>query len=460
MGNSQTSYTYNSASQLTGATVTGPSGTAYAYDPSGNLTQAGGNTFTYNLDHTLASSTVGGITTNYAYDAQGIQLSASTTTGGGVQTRTWQTDVNMSLPQLVESTTTSGGTASTQGYLTNPADGTALGLLSGGQVNPYALDTVHGVATVVDPQGATAAAYDYDPFGNARSDGAAAGTSSTVANPMRFAGAYQDSTLGNQYSMLARAYDPGTGRFNGVDPVSPSIRQPAVSPYAYVGDRPTNYRDPSGAAPCSSNNYHDNAQLLALDLFAVRYGRNNVYGDCPDWRYWQGVPGRISLGTTQPVSNPDILIHAPGATLLYEVKPAADQFAEIKPGSGYRGDNNANQMLRYIFALTYDSTGRFPNPQLGPNIVPASRTNADGTTTTIFSGVDWNKFVGYARPDLRNAGISAWSCPDTSGVVSSAMPARIRSAIRRAVKTADSAAGRSGSGRPGISASRSANHSR
>ena len=47
--------------------------------------------------------------------------------------------------------------------------------------------------------------------------------------------------------MNGRVYDPGTGRFMSVDPI---ISNPAdsqtLNPYAYVGNRPLSYTDPSG----------------------------------------------------------------------------------------------------------------------------------------------------------------------------------------------------------------------
>jgi RHS repeat-associated protein len=408
-GNTTTSYVYNSASELTNSTVTGPSGgssTTYAYDRSGDLVQAGASTYTYNLDHTLASASINGTTTSYGYDAQGIELAATSNSAAGSQTRTWQDDVNNSLPMLAEQTTTNAVSTTTQGFLDNPTDGSALGMLTGGQTDSYAPDTLHGVANVVDPAGNTLAAYDYDPFGKPRTDGTASGVASSVSNPIGFAGGYQDSTLGGQISTLARVYDQNTGRFDSVDPVASAQRQPAVSPYAYVGDRSTSFYDPSGAAPCSSNDDHDQAQMFALDLFRLQYGPFNVYGDCPGYRIWRGVPGRISLRTTVPASNPDILVNAANNTLLYEVKPMANQLGQICRTCGQRGDNNAYQVQRYLWALAYDTTGRFPNPQPGPNIAPATRPTPDGGQITIFSGVDWNKYAPpSARPDIRNAGI-------------------------------------------------------
>jgi len=408
-GNSQTTYAYDSASQLNQATITDASGTrstAYTYDRSGNLVQAGGNTFTFNLDHSLASATIGGSTTSYAYDALGIQISATTNAGGGTQTRTWQTDLNNRMPQLVAQTTTTGAGSTSQGFLNNPGDGTPLGLLAGGQALSYAKDPFQGVGNVVNASGNTVAAYDYDPFGMPRTDGTAAGVPNSVANPIQFAGAYQDTTLGGQYSMLARAYDPATGRFNGYDPVASPISQPSVSPYAYVADRPTFLRDPSGAAPCSANDEHDKAQLYALERFRAQYGRDNVYGDCPRWQSFHGRPGQIKLYNTEPASQPDILVGNQAITWLYEIKPAANQIGEMIPGvSGIRGDNNAAQVARYLWALS-EYPALYPNPRPGPNIVPGTKVHPDGSTTTIFSGVDWNKFANpSANPDIRNAGI-------------------------------------------------------
>jgi hypothetical protein len=80
----------------------------------------------------------------------------------------------------------------------------------------FAPDWLDGVADVMAAQGGSMASYDYDPYGNPRSDGTAAGPG-TVDNPVRFAGMYQGSALGSR--SLARTYDSVTGRCGGVDPV-------------------------------------------------------------------------------------------------------------------------------------------------------------------------------------------------------------------------------------------------
>jgi RHS repeat-associated protein len=404
-GNSQTTYHYDSGHQLTDSVTTSGGNsvtTTFAYDRMGNQIRAGSDTFTYNLDHTLASAAVGGNTTQFAYDAQGIRLSA--TAAGRAQT--WRTDVNARLAKLASETITQGASSATRGYLTGPGDA-PIGLLAGAQVDSFAPDWLDGVADVMAAQGGSMASYDYDPYGNPRSDGTATGPG-TVDNPMRFAGMYQDSALGGRYSTLARTYDPVTGRFSGVDPVPQRLKEPAVSPYAYVGNKPTLYRDPSGAVACEGNYPdHDEAQEMALPQLDARYGAWNVYAECPVNRRllhgqrFTGPGGVLRLPT---FGDPDIVIGLPGVTYVYEVKPAADQLSEIKPGLGERGLNNANQVAGYLRGLLQAG---YANPQPGPPIVPVSKESADGSSTlTIFSGVDWSTYARQgARPAANSSGI-------------------------------------------------------
>jgi RHS repeat-associated protein len=409
-GSTKTTYQYDSAHELTGSSVTGPSGntsTSYTYDPSGNLTQAGPVSFTYNLDHTLASATVNGSTTTYAHDGQGIQLSAT----NGSQSRTWQTDVNGGLPQLALESTTGGGTTTSRGFLI-ATDTTPLGLMTGGRVEPYAPDTVSGVADVLTAQGDPVAAFDFDPFGNPRSDGTAAGVTATsapnAANPIGFAGGYQDSTLDNRYATPSRVYDPSLGRYNGLDPVSPAYRQPAVSPYAYVSNRPTSYRDPSGATPCpdapGGDPDHNDAVELASWQLDARFGSWNVYAECPPThRFLHGIPGPGRNGLyILPGSIPELIAGLPGLTYVWEVKKAADQ---VTPAVSPRGADAAAQLARYITAL--ELVG-LPNVQPGPDIAPSSQTNPDGSVLTIFSASSWSTYAPAGKrlaPGVSTSGI-------------------------------------------------------
>jgi RHS repeat-associated protein len=245
-GNATTSYRYDSADELTMATLAGGATTSYTYDGSGNLSQAGADRFTYNLDRTLTAATVGGTTTHYTYDAQGIALTAVVDGTGGPVTRTSSFDVNGRSAVVSLEATSRAGSTSSRGFLIGP-DNVPLGLADGGHVDAYVPDWLGGVSAVEAPDGSDLAAYDFDPYGGPRSDGTAAATPTTVDNPLRFAGAYADSTLGQRYSFPARPYDPSTGRFDGLDPVAAKRTEPITNGYAYVNDRPTVLTDPSGA---------------------------------------------------------------------------------------------------------------------------------------------------------------------------------------------------------------------
>jgi len=381
-GNSTTAYTYDAADRLTKTKVkAGGKETeqSLTYDPMGNLTGSGAASFTYNLDHTTASATVAGSTTRYGYDATGLRISAT----GGSGTRTWGWDVNGAEPQLATETLPAG---TTRDFVPGGPEPTDLGLVSGG-VTVLLPDLQDGVAAAVGPDGATAAEYDYDPFGNPRGNGTATATS-TVDNPLRFASQYQDATLGDRYAFQARDYDPATGRFDSVDPVPPGTRVPSVSPYAYVGDQPTVLGDPTGA---SSNKLHDAAEAAALTQLYARYHMFNVYGGdvAPTLR---GVPGQICVTTVrltprEPLKScPDIIVRDFSRTLVYEVKPA----------SRYgRSGRTAAQVNRYVRSLR---PPRFPGAQAGPPIRPATRPAPGGGILIIFSAAQWSS---YAPSGLR-----------------------------------------------------------
>ena len=72
-------------------------------------------------------------------------------------------------------------------------------------------------------------------------------------SPFRFAGEQLDPAT-QLYNLRARQYSPGVGRFLSTDPLQ---ADPAVSSYAYAGNDPTTFVDPSGLGavwgnPCTS----------------------------------------------------------------------------------------------------------------------------------------------------------------------------------------------------------------
>ncbi len=253
--NSVTKYHYDDADQLRKEVTTGSRSAerTYDYDAEGNQTRAGGDRFAYHLDHTLASARVAGKTTAYDYDAAGTRVSSTTGSGAEAVVRRWSWDVNSPMPMLASETETSGNTTQRRSYL-HGSSGQPLALLTpsaaGHDAHAYLHDWLGGVAGVVSPTGTPEWSYDYDPYGNARGTDLEKGgrkhADDAPDNPLQFTGGYADETQGNRYHLRARNYDPSTGRFDSTDPVAPASDAPAISSYAYAGDRPTAATDPSG----------------------------------------------------------------------------------------------------------------------------------------------------------------------------------------------------------------------
>lgn len=256
--NTTTSYTYDGADQLTRESVTGSrsSTRSFAYDLEGNQTEAGTDRFTYALDHTMTSATVGGKTTNYTYDATGNRIKAVTGSGAAAVTQSWSWDVNGGRPVLAQERQTDAAGTVGRDYLYDPS-GQPLALIvpsaDGMAAHSYLRDWLGGVAGVVSPSGAPEWSYDYDAFGVARGTGLTQGGTKVAedapANPMQYAGTYQDVSQGDRYAMGARSYDPATGRFASADPVAQPATDQAVSTYSYTNARPTVLTDPTGGDP-------------------------------------------------------------------------------------------------------------------------------------------------------------------------------------------------------------------
>ncbi|MFF0574621.1 polymorphic toxin-type HINT domain-containing protein [Streptosporangium saharense] len=272
-GNDTTTYSYDAADQLTRETVAKPGSSVardFAYDVNGNQVRAGSDRFEYNLDSSLAKATVGGNVATFTYDATGLRLSATSARAGGTvaAVQRWSWDVNGTLPQIALDTTTNAGGAvvEKQGFTHGPDD-EPLALLAQGSAHSYTHDWLGGVANMVSATGQVEAGYDYDPFGNPRTGptlttansgtggGAGApdrGLSAAPNNPLRFTGAYQDQATGDgNYYLRARNYNPGTGRFTGVDPMPTGAN--ATSAYTYAANNPLVYTDPTGAVKAAAD---------------------------------------------------------------------------------------------------------------------------------------------------------------------------------------------------------------
>ena len=184
-----TSYVYDS----NGSLISENDGdvTTYAYDVWGNMTSAGGATYTYNAQGLRVSKTVSGVTDNFVL------------VGGDV----WKDSENTYLR--------------------------GLELISSSDY--FYLYNIRGdVIQLLDHDGEVVKAYDYDAYGNELSRDLA------DENPFRYCGEYYDVETGLIY-LRARYYDPSVGRFTSVDPAKHGTNW-----YVYCGDNPVIYTDSTG----------------------------------------------------------------------------------------------------------------------------------------------------------------------------------------------------------------------
>lgn len=262
------SFGYDAASRLTSATYTGTGlpNEQYTYDSLGNRTSTANaplGSFTYdNASKLLADGTA-----TYEYDREGNLLKRTVTATGATTSYAWNAEHQLVGITRPDSSTTTfrydpagrrveidhGASATRYAYdgeavaaeydaanalaatyVRHPRSFTrALEMTRGGERFFYLTDALGSTTALTTMTGATANTYTYDAFGTAAQTG-------SVENPFTFTGQPSDRTAGVTLFPL-RAYLPFLGRFLSEDPI------PAINPYSYVSNNPTNFRDPSGA---------------------------------------------------------------------------------------------------------------------------------------------------------------------------------------------------------------------
>jgi RHS repeat-associated protein len=208
----------------------------YTYNKDGEETNAGNTTYGWNLAGDMTSATVGSTTTNYTYDGAGMRTSA--VTGGSTINYTWDETAG-GLPTLASET--DGNSNPLRTYLYG-ASSSPVSMTTPAGSYYYSYDSSGNASDLTDASGATQWAYSYEPFGLIRNATNVSGNAPT--NPYQYAGQYTDTATGLS-DMRARNYDPNTGAFLSTDPVGETTTLTS-SPYAYAGDLPLIYSDPSG----------------------------------------------------------------------------------------------------------------------------------------------------------------------------------------------------------------------
>ena len=210
------------------ATTNRITGSPYAYDVSGNMTNDGLNTLIYDGENRSTSATNSGSSGAYTYDGGGMRVkkvSGSTTT----------VYVFSGSKVVAEYDNGAAPTSPSREYIYSGT--TLIAKIDSAGTHYYHKDFVSN-RLVTDSSGNVSAQLGHYPYGESWYN--------STGDKLLFTTYERDSESGNDYAQ-ARYYVSRLGRFSSVDPLSGSTGDPqSLNRYTYVRDLPTLLVDPEG----------------------------------------------------------------------------------------------------------------------------------------------------------------------------------------------------------------------
>jgi RHS repeat-associated protein len=211
-------------------------GTNFGYDLAGNMTGDGtGYTYTFDAENRLTKANgMSGGPWNYTYDANARRVEK---TNGSTGTLYWRSIFGGTLAESDLTASKTNGNYHEYVYFT----GRKIARVDGsGSVFFYYADHVGTTRTIADSSGNMCYDADFTPYGQEMVH-----TNNCPQN-YKFTGYERDPETGLDYA-FARYYSSRLGRFMSPDPLGGDITDPqSLNRYAYVGNNPTSFSDPSG----------------------------------------------------------------------------------------------------------------------------------------------------------------------------------------------------------------------
>jgi RHS repeat-associated protein len=210
-------------------------GTPYAYDANGNMTNDGNNTLLYDAENRVLSATNGSSSGTYTYDGNSLRVQK---VSGGTTT----IYIFSGSKVIAEYSGTSSPYPLAREYVYSGS--ALLAKIESGATKYYHRDHLSN-RVVTDSTGTVITQLGHYPFGeswyNATSD------------KLLFTSYERDSESGNDYAMMRSGVNR-LGRFASPDPKSGSAGSPqSLNRLAYVLNDPINLRDPWGLDPAPAD---------------------------------------------------------------------------------------------------------------------------------------------------------------------------------------------------------------
>ena len=417
-------FSYDSLNRLQSSTLNGAGNLAVAYDASGNVTSRSDvGAYSYgDPAHPHAVTAAGSHT--YTYDANGNQITRDGASqawaafnlpvqvaqpiGGttyqsqfsyGPSHQRWKqvasyangTETTLYVGGLLEKeSTTSTGKTYWRHYVPTPSGMTIVVSRNSDASTStrYLLsDHIGSSDAVLDASGELVARESFAAFGARRGgDWNSSGTPdwAAIANTSRrgYTGHEHLDNLALIH-MNGRVYDPTAGRFMSVDPI---ISDPAdsqtLNPYAYVGNRPLSYTDPSGYDVVCGGVCTAVVISFAQSFGSYILGRSDKY--VPPAMALPGQSGQTGVGMcgpgqTSPTCGGTVL-HAVASSRSSGNVPSSSWVNEVDGGDPYAEENleqlfidlGTNAVEVVILAPYYDAKSGYDAASEGRYLVAAA----------------------------------------------------------------------------------------
>lgn len=360
--NGSKSYSHNNLNQIVNSS--NPNAT-FTYDADGNMTGGytpGGFAFTasYDVENRLVSHSHNemceyqGMTfeceykTVYSYNGNGILTQMKKQSDLVADTETNYVLFG-SLPLQERDKNNNVTREYTWGLHIGGGIGGLLSLKQNGQSYYYLYDGKGNVTAVINGAQSVEAAYSYDPFGNLLTK------AGSLNQPYRFSTKPYDEETGLSYYGY-RFYSPALGRWITRDPIA---EKGGLNLYAFVGNSPLNWYDPTGLNMCKMNKQWSTEEVQKMLDAAVSKYSSMDYG----------------VALKQITCDSGNICPGNGGSYDFKVKNASDMFDV--PGVGQM---NAGEFGNYFAGYITGVLGSF------------------GESYTKFGGEVWS-YVEYQTGD-------------------------------------------------------------